>query len=341
MPGPPQQNGGAVINEGLATLSEGVRTMFGQMVGLFSASQGDNPGLQSGIAIERLQDRGDTGIMKYREAQEVAIGRTGRLLVDAIPRVYDGPRRVQLTGRDGSIQTVDVNQDAYDAEEEKFETKNELTRSKFSVTCTAGPSFANQQQETVASIVEIAQVDPSVLALGSDILFMNMSAPGMDLIAERKRLQLLDAGAIPMEQLTPEEKQAAEEKAQQPPPPDPALILAQAEAKKSEAQTAKVMADAQGKSVELEIQQRKQTLEEAKAQEAARKNQSDLDLRTQAQRFEHMLEQQKLLLEAVASQANSLKVIREAIGADAIMSKAGAVAYEQQAEDLIKAQVPL
>jgi len=75
-PGIPQQNGGAQINPGLSRVSEGMRTMIGQSAGLFASNMGDNPGLQSGVAIKQLQNKGDIGTIKYFKAQEIAIART-------------------------------------------------------------------------------------------------------------------------------------------------------------------------------------------------------------------------------------------------------------------------
>ena len=69
----PFQTGGAQVNQGLRLLSDNMRAMIGQTAGMFAASQGDNPGLQSGTAIQKLQDKADTGTIKYFSAQEVAI----------------------------------------------------------------------------------------------------------------------------------------------------------------------------------------------------------------------------------------------------------------------------
>ena len=95
-PGPPQQQGGAQINPGLRTLTESMRGMFNAASGMFAANMGDNPNAQSGVAIESLQNKGDNSTVKYFKALEYAIAATGRILVDAIPKIYTTRRIVRL-----------------------------------------------------------------------------------------------------------------------------------------------------------------------------------------------------------------------------------------------------
>lgn len=231
VPGPPQQLGGAQINQGLRVISEATRDAMGHISGQFEASMGDNPRAQSGVAIERLQDRGDAGSIEYFEAMEVAIGHTGRIIVDAIPKVYDTPRRLRLVGDDGSIQFTEVN----DPTANEPLMLEDLKAGTYDVTCTAGPSFRNKQDAIVSMMLEAGQAIPQALQIGSDILFSNITAPGADQVAERLREQLFNQGMIPIEQMTEEEKQEAMQAAQQPAPPDPNMLLAQAEQLKGQA----------------------------------------------------------------------------------------------------------
>jgi len=315
-PGPPQQNGGAQINQGLVTLSADMRTIFQQSASLFAASMGDNPGLQSGVAIKRLQDKGDVGTIKYFKALERAIARTSRILVDAIPKVFTEERELRILGEDGTADIRKVNQPVFDQQSGKMVILNDLSRGKFSVSCSSGPSFQTRQQETVAAITEIAAVDPSVIQMGSDILFNNLSSPGMDLIAKRKRQQLFQAGMIPVEQMTDEEKQQMQQIQSQPQPPDPATLLAQAEIGKAQAQTAKV-------NVEAQVAQRQEDRADALAQAKIQLDQMKL-----------ILDQQAQLIEAQNKQADTLKLIKDAIGAQTVVGPANTEAYARAANNL-------
>ena len=43
----------------------------------------------------------------------------------------------------------------------------------------------------------MAAIDPTFLQQGKDIMLKNLSVPGMDQMAERARVELLNAGLIP------------------------------------------------------------------------------------------------------------------------------------------------
>ena len=245
----PYQAGGAKANPALSELAMASSTAITKASGLFAASMGDNPALQSGVAIEQLQERGDTGTIDYFESLEIAISHTARVLVDAIPRVYDTERQVRVLGEDGAFEMSTLNERVVDRQSGQVKVLNDLSKGVYDVTCTVGKSFRSRQQETMAAILEMAQVDPSVLQTGKDIVLNSSDAAGMDLIAERERIQLLKAGVIPPTQWTDEEKQMMQQVQNQPKQPSPEMVLAQAEVEKAKAE----QMDAQNKAAEIEI----------------------------------------------------------------------------------------
>ena len=247
-PAVPQQQGGSQVNPGLARISESMRAIIGQTAGMFAANMGDNPGLQSGVAIKQLQDRGTNSTMKYSRGLEIAVAATGRLLKDAIPMVYDTERQVRILREDESYDMVPINQKVIDNATGEIVTVNDLQVGTYDVTCRAGPSFRNRQQETIEAITTLAQTDPSLMQIAGDLLLQNISTPAASQIAERKRIQMIAQGLIPQSQMTEEELQemAAKMQAQgQQQAPDPAMVLAQAEQMKAQADMMKAQIDAQ------------------------------------------------------------------------------------------------
>lgn len=313
-PGPPPRTGGATINAGLNTLSNDMNGIIRQSAGLFAANMGDNPGLQSGVALKRLQDKGDTGTIKYFKAHERAIRRTARILVDAIPVVYDTRRQVRILKEDGSFDMKVINEKTMiqDQQTGKLVVLNDVTKGKYDVACSAGPAFQNRQEETVSAMTEMAQVMPEVLQTGGDILFNNLTSPGMDLLAARLRLQLFQAGAIPEDQQTDEEKQKAAEAAQQQPPPDAATLLAQAEQSKAEAQNNKVMIQAQAI-------QRQEDRKDFEAEQAA-----------QQQRFDQVMDTMTQVLAGLDTNTKAFKTLREVGAATPLMAGQAVLVHESQ-----------
>ncbi len=330
VPGPPQQNGGAQINPGLNDISNTMVSMMQQQSGLFDANMGDNPGLQSGIAVEKLQDKGDIGTIHYFSAQEVAICQTAKLLIDAIPEVYDTERQIRVLNEDGSFEMTMLNEIITDEQTLEQITLNDLSIGTYDVTCSAGPAFKNRQDQTLSSMLEIAQWLPETLQQGADIIFNSLDDPGAKLMAERVRLQLFDQGMIPEEQMTEEELEKMEEAAEQEPPPDPMMVAAQAEQAKADAEMAKVQITQQQvelkgqeiqlkgmvESQKLEFEQQKLQLEEYKLMLDGEK----MELEGQISQFKELRESDKLDIEMIKQSAETLKILREAMGAESVMS---------------------
>jgi len=271
-PGAPQQQGGAIVNPGLRTITEAMRGMIGYTAGMFAANMGDNPGLQSGVAINSLQNKGDTATIKYNKALQIAIARTGELLVKAIPKVYDTARTVRVLKEDREYSMAEINAQVFDQDTQEFVTVNDLSAGTYDVICRAGPSFRNRQQETIEAIIEIAKVDPSIIQLGGDILLDNIATPAAEQLSNRKRAMMLQQGIIPQDQMTEEElaeQQMAEAGQQQ--APDPNMVLAQAEQLKAEAEMMRSQIEMQ----KLQNEQFKLQLEAQKLQTQTIGDQAD------------------------------------------------------------------
>lgn len=329
-PGVPQQNGGAAINPGLRSVSDDMRVIVGQSAGLFAANMGDNPGLQSGVAIEKLQFKGDLGARKYFSAQEVAIRHTAKVIVDAIPRVYSSERQVRILREDGSFSMTKVNEPIRDSQTGRLVTVNDLSKGKYDVTCSSGPSFVNRQQETISAMTELMSIDPSIMDIGGDVFLNNVTSPGMSLLAERKRNQLLRSGAIPFNQMTEEEQQMMIEAQQQPQQPDPAAMIAQAELITAQNEKDKTLVDIEEKREKLRLMARREDREDIKLEHSLDNNE-----------FSQFIETQKQMLSAIQTQASTLKILREAIGADAIRTPENMAAYADQAEAVLDSQKKL
>ena len=292
-PGAPQQQGGAQVNPGLRTISESMRQIIGQTAGMFAASMGDNPGLQSGVAIERLQSKGDNGTIKYFRALEAAIAATGDILVKAIPKVYDAQRTVRLLYEDGSNEMQVLNQPVIDQQTGEIITLNDLTKGQYSVACRAGPSFRNRQQETIETIIEIAKVDPSIIGMSGDILLNAIPTSAATQIGERKRLQMISQGLIPPSQMTNEEQAQMQQNAQgQEQQQDPAMVMAQAEMAKAQAEQMRAQVEVQ----RLQLDTSRIQLEAQKLQIGMQSDQADQQLDTfnaQTQRMNTQIKAQE------------------------------------------------
>jgi hypothetical protein len=228
---PPYKIGGPEINPGLESTSQSMLQNLQSTAGI-DQLDGQPLGLQSGLAVELKQDRGDTRHYKYVRSKQIAVCHTGKVLMKAIPRVYDTKRQVRIINEDQSVELITVNDKIFDKEKGEQVEVIDLSKGLYDVTCEVSKSFKNRQGETINSIVEVANIDRTIIDDGRDVLYKNMRAPGFDVLAERARLKMVLSGQIPESQLTDEEKEFLA--AQPEPAPDPVAMALEAEAQREE-----------------------------------------------------------------------------------------------------------
>jgi len=176
---------------------------------------------------------------------------------------------------DGSTEMKSINQEVIDSQTGKVVKVNDLSQGTYDVICKAGPSFRNRQEQTLKTMLDLAQVDPTILQLGGDLLLKNVVSPVADALAERRRIQMIAQGVIPESQMTDEEKaQIAQRQAMQGQAQDPAMVLAQAESMKAQAEQLRAQVELQ----KLQLETAKIQLEAQKMAAGLQSDQANLQL---------------------------------------------------------------
>lgn len=308
--GPPVWQSGGTTNPGLREISNTMQVGIGLGAGLPPANMGHASGYeQSGKAIEALQGQGAVGSNKYIEARKIAQRQTGRILVNAIPRVYTPGRVVRILAEDGSFDMETLGQELIDQQTQQVVVLNNLAEGQYDVTCTAGPSFQNRQSETVAAMVELGAVDPTVIQMGGDVIAQNVNAPGMDIVAKRKRRALFLQGVLLPEELT-EEERAEQQQMQGQQQPDAMMVAAMAEQQKAQADTL----NAETKQIEAiskaQYEERAQQIDAYKA-ETERKA---LDLKWQELGMKAPVYETQAMKNAAAARSSQLDSVSKMFG---------------------------
>jgi hypothetical protein len=141
--------------------------------------------------------------------------------MDMIPQIMDVAQVAQIINPDGSTDHAIVHlgspDDAAELQQdpENTEIKKvlDLSKGKYSVTISVGPSYQTKRQEAVASIMALIQAAPQVLNIVGDLLVGNMDWNNAPEIAKRlKKMlppQLQDDGddATPEQQLAKAQQQ--------------------------------------------------------------------------------------------------------------------------------------
>lgn len=338
---PPTRMGGKMGNPGLQTAMANFQQLLQSTGNMDDPSMGQNPGLQSGRAIDSLISQSNNGNVKWFKSMEIGICHAYRICVDAIPRVYDGARQQRIMSEDGTGKIVSLNARVFDEKTQQNIELNDLSKGTYDVTCSMGAAFKNQQERASENLTKLLSIDPQGLEMFRDVLYKNQDWPGSDVVADRARAIGIQNGVITQDEWTDEEAQeiqaAQQAAAQQPPQEDPNMVIARAEELKGQAE----MTNAQNKQVEIqgnqqlkgqELQLKGQELEldvqkfmrekdDKFNVEAAKiqQGQEKLDQAAQKQSFDQQLAIMKQQMDEMTAAVNNMKTIREASGVDAIM----------------------
>jgi hypothetical protein len=213
--------------------------------GQYDASLGARSNETSGIAIGQRKQQGATATFHYVDNLGYAIRQTYRILIDMIPKVYDTPRVVRILGEDGGAKWKQLYHQVMDPETGQPVVLNDISKGKYDVVVTVGPSYATQRMEAVDAFAQMAgQLGPQFPPLAAILAYQvvkNVDLPGSDEVDKALRRIMVAQGL-----LEPQEGDQPPQPAQQP-PPDPLKMAqvqkANADAERSHAQAQKTMAE--------------------------------------------------------------------------------------------------
>jgi len=176
------------MNEARLMAAEDLKSL----TSLYDAALGARSNETSGRGILARQQQSDTANFHFQDNLLRSISRSTKMLVDLMPRIYDGRRVVRIVGEDDSQKVVKINQDFSPEWQQKTGQKRryDFTTGKYDVVCTAGPTFYSKRQEASASLVELAKVDPGLMATAADIVYRAIDVPYAQEISERRKKAL-------------------------------------------------------------------------------------------------------------------------------------------------------
>lgn len=184
-------------------------------MGQFDASLGAKGNETSGKAIIARQREGDNANFNYIDNLGRAIKYTGEILIDLIPHYYDTPRTIRILGEDGAEKYVQLYGEVQDRQTGQMVKVNDLSRGRYDVTVTVGPTFATQRMEAAELLTNIMQSAPDTAPILADLVVKNMDGPGTDEASKRLRRMAIKAGMVAP---TDEDR---EDEANNPTPPNP------------------------------------------------------------------------------------------------------------------------
>ena len=174
--------------EGMRSASEDMQAVTGQ----FDAAMGNNVNEQSGVAVQKIQNRNQTNTFHYEDNKARALKFAGVQLVELIPLVIDVKTIVKMLGEDDKEEeaVLDPNQpQSYTEQQDPMTGKVQKIFNpgvgKYEVDVQVGQAYGTRRQEGFAAMSEIAARNPEFMNRAGDIYWEAADFPMADKIAER------------------------------------------------------------------------------------------------------------------------------------------------------------
>lgn len=163
------------------------------IIGLHDANLGKQSNEKSGKAIRARQDMGSTSTYQFPDNLNRAIEQSGRLMVEAIPKIYDTQRIMRIRLIDGADDFVEINKSITDKTTGKTSLVHDIGYGRYDVVIETGPSYATQRQEAADLQIELLKViGPDKAANIMHLIIKNLGVPGSDEVAKVMRKMLPD-----------------------------------------------------------------------------------------------------------------------------------------------------
>lgn len=151
--------------------------------GFFDPSLGMQKSDQSGVAVQKLQSRGDISNFHFIDNLARALKCAGRQFLDLIPKKYDAERELEIVGEDNKRSVVAINRPFIDSKGRQ--KHHQMKIGKYSVLVSMGASYATQKDENFQRLTQLCQGNPEFMQLAGDIIVENSDIIGADRLARR------------------------------------------------------------------------------------------------------------------------------------------------------------
>ena len=184
-------------------------------MGRYEANIGRPSNEKSGIAILNRATAGNSVLGEYRKGRNEAIEATGKIILNAIPFVYDSKRSITITDENSEDKTIEINSPFYDDQQQEYSMQKMFKPNRYSIEVSVGSSFPMQKAANAELALNLIKADASGQAynLLAQLVAENIDVNKSDKISER------------LKSLVP--PQVLAEETGKPLPPNPEAVLNQ------------------------------------------------------------------------------------------------------------------
>ena len=163
---------------GVMTAAAAISDDLQTVLGIFDPAQ-QMPGNVSGKALNGAQQQGDMSNFHYYDNLTRSIKFTGKIILDLIPKIYDGQRVMRIIGDDGQPDLITINE-----KNAVGQVLNDITVGEYDVVMDTGPGYNSKRQQAVEAMAPM-MANQDLFKIAGDLIFRNMDFPGADVIADR------------------------------------------------------------------------------------------------------------------------------------------------------------
>ncbi len=208
--GAPQRLDPPLIPAGIINAARGAVDDIKSTMGIYNASLGQRSNEQSGVAIAQRKQEGDVATYHFSDNLSKAITQLGRVLVSAIPEVYDTARVLRIIGAEDEPKQIGVNGEIVEDQEETIDLK----KGSYDVKVVTGASYTTLRQESVEALQAMFQAQPELMKVMGDLYFKYSDFAGAQAMTNRMK-KVVDPKFLDeedreeMEVIDPEKEQMA------------------------------------------------------------------------------------------------------------------------------------
>jgi Phage P22-like portal protein len=152
-------------------------------LGMYQASVGEQGPEQSGAAIKARTIQSDLATYHFGDNLVHSITQVGRIIVGAIPTIYDTPRILHIVNDEDTPELVGIN----GLTTEGQEAMHNLQTGQYGVRVTVGASYSTRRQEAEKFFMNIVSGNPQLLMVAGDLLFKYSDFDGAQEMAARMK----------------------------------------------------------------------------------------------------------------------------------------------------------
>jgi hypothetical protein len=150
---------------------------------------------RTGTAIDRRMDQSETATFHYVNAQNIAIARIGKILMEIGPKIYDVQRIQRCLANDGTSFEVMIDPKQKEAHAARINYDSQKIEQvlwnpsvgQYDVQVDVGPDYGTRRQEAVNSLTLLLTQAPQLTSVIGDILLRNSDFDQADEAAARLR----------------------------------------------------------------------------------------------------------------------------------------------------------